>query len=88
MIKKFPFAIVAGVCAMVAFYGILGFVGANILLNSIAAQTSDTVSMFGNWWQVLLFVVDIISVLGCIAMAVLAVIQKKKYPAAEEEEDF
>ena len=88
MIKKIPFSILAGVCAMLAFFGIAGFVGANILLNGVAAQTNETVSMFANWWQTLIFVLDIIFVSGCIAMIVMSVIQRKKYPPVDNEEDF
>ncbi len=88
MIKKIPFSILAGVCAMLAFFGIAGFIGANIYLNGVAAQTSETVSMFANWWQILLFVFDIIFVAALITTAVFAVIQRVKYPKIDDEEDF
>lgn len=86
--KKFPFAILAGVCAMLAFFGIAGFVGANIYLNGVGAQTGETVSMFANWWQTLLFVFDIVFVAGLITTTVFAIIQRVKYPKVDDEEDF
>ena len=88
MIQKIPFSILAGVCAMLSFFGIAGFIAANIYLNGVAAQTSETVSMFANWWQTLLFVLDIVFVIGLIATSVFAVIQRVKYPKVDDEEDF
>lgn len=86
MLKKLPFGIIAGICAMLAFYGIVAFVGVHIVLSGVAAQTSHTSSIFENWWQVLLFIFDIIFVLGCFASLGLFIYQKKKYPKEEEEE--
>ncbi len=88
MIKKFPFAIVAGISAILAFYGIFAFVAVYIVNSGVAAQTSETVSMFASWWQVLLFVLDIVFVLGCLAMIALSIVQKKMYPRVDDEEDI
>ncbi|MCI8613179.1 MAG: hypothetical protein HFE48_05750 [Clostridia bacterium] len=88
MIKKIPFSILAGVCAMLTFFGVAAFIAAHIYLNGVAAQTGETVSMFANWWQTLLFVADIVFVAGLISCSVFAVIRKVKYPQADDEEDF
>lgn len=84
--KKLPWGIFAGICAMIAFFAITGTVAAYIILNGVAAQTSETVTLFDNWYQTVLFVLDILSILGfagCMAMFVL----KQKSLKAEEVKD-
>ncbi|MBQ6730535.1 MAG: glycoside hydrolase family 3 C-terminal domain-containing protein [Bacilli bacterium] len=46
------------------FYLTVGFIAAGIILNAVAGQTNNTASVFGSWWQVLIFVADIVVFLG------------------------
>ena len=69
--KKVPWGIIAGACAIAAFFAIVGTVALHIVFNGIAAQTNETASLFGQWYQVLLFVVDIIAGLGFIGSTVM-----------------
>lgn len=58
--KKAPWGILASVCAHVVLYLTIGVTLAFVILDKIAAQTNDTASFFGTWWQVLLFIADIV----------------------------
>lgn len=72
--KKAPWGIIAGVCAIAVFYLTAGFIGSYYVLNGIAGQTQETASLFGEWFQVLMFVSDIVFVLafgGALTMFVL-----------------
>ncbi len=62
--KKVPWGILAGTCMIVAFFAVVGTVGAYIALNAIASLTSATATLFDQWYQVVLFAVDIVSVIG------------------------
>lgn len=44
------------------FYLTIGFIAAYIILNAIANQTHNQSSIFENWWQTLIFVLDIICI--------------------------
>ena len=62
--KKLPWGIFMGVCAMLVFFLMAGLIALHILLNGIAAQTNETAAFFGQWYQVVMFVFDIVFVLG------------------------
>ena len=86
--KNFPWGIVCGVCVIVGFYAMVGVVAAYLILNSIAAQTSDTVAFLSEWWQTLLFVVSIAAAAIAIGSLVLYIIREvgdKKEGRKEEE---
>lgn len=73
LVKKFrrvPFGILAGAFGMVVFFATVGLVVAYVVNAGIAGQTARTVTFLDNWYQVLLFVVDIIA--AVIAAASLA----------------
>ena len=87
LVKKFrrvPFGILAGAFGMVVFFATVGLVVAYLVNSGIAGQTARTVTFLDNWYQALLFVVDIISAL--IAAASLAMyIVKKVYVGREKK---
>ena len=64
--KKLPWGIIAGICAIVVFFTTVGTVAAFIILNAVAAQTSETATLFDEWWQTVLFVFSILSAVGFI----------------------
>ena len=80
--RKIHWGIFIGVFAIVAFYATFGVVFAYILLNAIEAETSGYATLFDNWWQTLLFVVDVISVVGLLASITMKII----YSGPNEEE--
>ena len=59
-----PFGIIAGACAIVVFFATVGLIVAHLVLNGIASATESTSSFFENWWQVLLFIADVLFFLG------------------------
>ena len=86
--KNFPWGIVCGICAIVGFYTMVGVVAAYLILNSIAAQTSDTVAFLSEWWQTLMFIVSIATTATAAASLVLYIIREvdvKKAKKAKEE---
>lgn len=76
--KKMPWGIFAGISAMCAFFLTVAFVAAYIVFGAIAQQTHSDFSMFQNWWQVLIFIADILSVLSLIGFVVLYIIREKE----------
>ena len=82
--RKVPWGILAGICAIVAFFAIVGTVAAFIILNGVAGQTNDTATLFDEWYQVVLFIVDIISVLGLVGSVTLYFIKAHGGFAAKE----
>lgn len=69
--RKVPWGIFAGICAMVVFFSTVGVIAAFIILNSIAGQTHTVATMFDEWWQTALFVVDIIFAIGFVVSLVM-----------------
>lgn len=75
--KKLPWGIIAGICAIIAFFAIAGTVAAFIILNSIAGQTHTEASLFDEWYQIVLFAVDIIASLGLAGSVVMYVLRRE-----------
>lgn len=74
--KKMPWGIVAGICAIIVVFATVGVVALALVLGGIAAQTNQVAGMFDEWYQVLLFVVDIICGVLMIGSIVLFVLKK------------
>ena len=75
-LKKMPWGIVAGICAIIVVFATVGVVALALVLGGIAGQTNQTAGMFDEWYQVLLFVVDIICGVLMIGSIVLFVLKK------------
>lgn len=75
---KVPWGIIAGICAMAVFFTTVGVIAAFIVLNSIAGQTGSSTTLFGEWYQTVLFIADILFFAGLIASAVLWFVKRKK----------
>lgn len=69
--KKLPYGIFTGICAMLVFFLTLAFIGLYIVFAAIANQTHSDFSMFQNWWQILIFIVDILSIGGFIYFLIM-----------------
>lgn len=70
-VTKLPLGIISGASGIVAFFSIIGIIVAYVISSGIAAQTNNTVTIFETWWQTLLFVIALISVVIAIAALVL-----------------
>lgn len=75
--KKVPWGIIAGICAIVAFFAVVGTIAAFMVLNSIAGATHTSATLFDEWYQTVLFILSIISVLGLIASTVMWFLRKR-----------
>ena len=62
--KKIPWGILAGVAAMVVFFATAAVVILFVVLNGVAGQTNGSTTIFGTWYQTLIFVIDIIGILA------------------------
>ncbi len=86
--KKWPFGIIAGASFIIFFYSTLAFVAFYLVFSGVANQTGEVVSPFASWWQVLLFILAIISFICMVASFVFFVLKKMKYKEeANEKED-
>ncbi|MCX4312784.1 MAG: hypothetical protein OSJ83_02825 [Clostridia bacterium] len=75
--KKMPWGIITGICAMFVFFLTAGVVGVYILLDGIAAQTNTEAAFFGEWYQILMFVFDIVFVLGLVGSLTMYILKEK-----------
>lgn len=80
--KKVPWGILAGICAIFVFYLTVAFIGLNVIFGGIAAQTNSEYGMFENWWQLLLFVADLVFAAGFLFTLVMFVLFKVKSKAS------
>lgn len=76
--NKIPWGIIAGVCAMAVFFTTIGVIGAFLVLNSVAGQTNNAATLFDTWYQTLLFVADLIFLLGFVASAAMYAIKARR----------
>ncbi len=84
--KKIPFGIISGAFGMVVFFATVGLALAYVVNYGIAAATSKTVTFLDSWWQVLLFIVDIISVIIALSSLVMYILKKVYVNKAESLE--
>ena len=59
-LKKLPFGIIFGISLIACFYLTTAFVALYIVLNGVEAQTGGSITMFEHWYQILIFIFDII----------------------------
>ncbi len=85
--KKFPWGIIASICAQMVLYLTLGVVLVFVVLNKIAQQTNDTTTIFGTWYQTLMFVLDVVFLIGTI-FSLFMFIKKKMGGKNELKKDF
>ena len=81
--KKLPCGIIMCVCAMLVYFLTVGTIAVYMLLNGVAAQTNDTASFFGEWYQVLMFVFDIVFALGFAGSLTMFILREKADRAEE-----
>lgn len=93
-LKKMPWGIVAGVAAIIVVFATVAFIALGIILGGVAGQTNEVAGMFDEWYQVLLFVVDIVCGVIMIGSIVLFVLKKlgkfdgKKVTEGKVDEDI
>lgn len=75
--KKVPWGIIMGICAMFVFFLTVGLVAVHLGLNGIAEQTNESVSFLGVWYEVLMFVFDIVFVLGFAGSLTMYIFKEK-----------
>jgi len=80
--KKIPWGIFAGISAMFVFFLTTGFILIYVVFGGIAKQTNSDFSMFQNWWQVLIFVFDLLFVF-CMITSIVFYIRRKRNPKKE-----
>ncbi len=86
MLKKIPWGIIAGVCVMIVFYATVAVVALYIVNSGVAAQTNQTTTIFGTWYQTLIFVVDLFAVLGfCGSLTMFVLKRLGKLPESGNE---
>ena len=64
LLKKVPWGSLIAIFAFLAIILLAAVVGIWFVLDSIAQQTHNNATLFDNWWQVLMFIVDILSFVG------------------------
>ena len=82
-----PYGIIAGACGMIVFFSTLGLIVAYAVLSGIEGEMMRTVSFFENWWQVLLFVVDVIAAVAAIASLAMFIVKKVYEGRTESSEE-
>ena len=83
--KKIPWGIFASVAAQLTLYCTIGVVAAYAILEKIANQTNDTTTIFGTWWQTLIFVAGVLFA-ACAVFCLIMYVKKKKTTRGERNE--
>lgn len=78
MKKKIPYGFFAGLSGICAFYLTAAVIIVFVILNRIEAETNSSASLFGTWYQILLFVLDILFVAATVFFVAITLIRKKK----------
>ena len=86
-LRRVPFGILAGAFGMVVFFATVGLVVAYAVLSGIEGEMMRTVSFFENWWQVLLFVVDVSAAVAAIASLAMFIVKKVYEGRTESSEE-
>lgn len=77
MKKKRPYYLLAWFLVEAVFFLTIAVVAVFIILNSIAGSTSGSITIFSNWYQVLLFVADCLCFVGVVTFFALELKQRK-----------
>lgn len=80
------YGILSGVCAMIVFYATVAFFAIYFIFGAVANQTSEKFGMFDNWWQVLIFIIDILAIIGFIVTFIFY-LKNRKLNLEDEEDD-
>lgn len=84
--KKVPWGIIMGICAMFVFFLTAGLIAVHLGMNGIAAQTNESIAFLSVWYEVLLFILDIVFTL-CFAGSLTLYIMKETGKFGKEEAD-
>lgn len=82
--KKIPWGILSGLFGILFFYVTLVVVALYIILGKVAAQTTQAASLFGTWYQTLLFILDILFGVLFLASLVFYILKKGKEHKKED----
>ena len=75
--KKIPWGIISGASAIAVFYATVAIVVLYLVFSGVKGQTNEKASLFDEWYQVLLFIVDVVAVILMVGAAVMSVLGKR-----------
>lgn len=81
--KKKPYYLFAWILGEIAFFITVAVIAIYFLLNGIAGATSGSITLFTNWYQTLLFIIDVLCFIGIGIFVYLSIKQKKKLKKEE-----
>lgn len=85
MNKKRHWGFFAGLCGIFVFYLTVAVVAVTLILGRIEAETNGSANLFGTWYQTLMFVADLVFLLGMIACIVMSVVARRRRAECPEE---
>ncbi len=85
-LKKVPWGVLSWVFGILVFYLTLGIWGAQFVFAQVNGQTGAIATIFDSWWQILLFVADIICVLLFAACLAAFIWKKVTYKGGKKVE--
>ena len=83
MKKKIPWGFFAAICGVFVFYLTAAAVTVFVILDRIEAETSGHASLFGTWYQILLFVFDLVFIAATVFFSVMSV-RRRRCPGAAQ----
>lgn len=76
--KKKPYYLFAWLLGEAAFFITIAVVALYIVLNAISGATSGSITLFTNWYQTLLFILDVLCFVGIGVFVYLTIRENKK----------
>ena len=85
-LEKVPWGVIAWATGILVFYLTLGVWGAQFVFAQVNGQTGQIATIFDSWWQVLIFVADLIFGLAFLGSLGLYIYKKLVLKGAEKDE--
>lgn len=82
--KKKPYYLFAWLLGEAAFFITIAVVVLYFVLNAIADATSGSITLFTNWYQILLLILDVLCFVGIGVLVYLSIKQKKELKKEEK----
>lgn len=76
LLNGFPWGTISGASGIIAFYLTVAVFGIQYIFVQVNGQTGQVATIFDTWWQILLFVLDIVFLILFAVSLVMFILKK------------